>query len=51
MDHERAELADIAAARATAIDTAGAMFADAGRAFWDGTEWRTHVTDTDRWTC
>jgi hypothetical protein len=47
VDHEGAELADIAAARATAIETAGAMLADAGRAFWDGTEWQMHVTDTN----
>ena len=48
-DSDGLDLADMAAARSMAIQTAGAMLQDAGRAQWNGSEWQMRVT-TDRKT-
>jgi hypothetical protein len=45
VDRDGTQLADLQAARVMAIQTAGEMIQDAGREFWDGTEWQMHVTD------
>jgi hypothetical protein len=49
-DPEGMEMVDFAAARDVAIETAGAMLTDAGRASWNGTDWQMNVTDADQKT-
>ena len=49
-DDQGSECASLDAARALAIETAGAMLRDAGRDLWDGTEWQMHVIGEDRRT-
>jgi hypothetical protein len=44
-DHEGTVLADIAAARAEAITTAGALLKDRDATFWGAGEWRMTVVD------
>jgi hypothetical protein len=50
VDRDGAQLADLQAARVMAIQTAGEIIQDAGREFWDGSEWQMHVTDEDQKT-
>ena len=44
-DDEGVVLADIAAVRTQAMETAGAMLKERGGTFWDGAEWRMTVVD------
>ena len=45
LDHEGSELADIQAARVTAIRFAGELLRDHASRFWNGDEWQMEVTD------
>jgi len=45
VDEQGTELSGIDEARAQAIETAGAMLRDQGRASWRGTDWQMHVTN------
>ena len=44
-DEHGTVLANREEARAHAIIVAGELLRDAGKKFWNGTEWRLHVTD------
>jgi hypothetical protein len=44
-DNDGTVLPDMAAARAQAVATAGAMLGEKGDTFWSGTEWQMTVVD------
>ncbi len=46
-DEEGTDLTGPEQARAAAVTLAGEMLQDVDGAFWDGPEWRLHVTDDE----